>query len=84
MTKSTFLRSFLIASTTWFFISSEKASPLKLLAYNPSAFAYFSKAAVLYQPAVAVRLLFSQDLSKKMPTVAAFAPKAAVILDAKP
>jgi methyl-accepting chemotaxis protein len=73
----------LIVSIVLFLISFEKASPFMLLEYNPASFAFLSKAAVLYQPAVAV-LLSAAGLSKNTPMVAAPAPNADVILEASP
>lgn len=54
-----------------------------LLAYRPASWANFSKATELYQPPEA-GLSVVGGLSKKMPTVAAWLPKAAVILEASP
>ncbi|MNM79000.1 hypothetical protein D3C81_909210 [compost metagenome] len=66
-----------------FLISSEKASPLILLAYNPASWASFSKAAELYQPAVP-GLPSAAGFSKNTPIVAAPEPNAAEIRDAIP
>ena len=55
------------------FISRVKASPLIVLAYRPSRAANSSNAAVLYQPALPVRLP-EPGLSKITPRVAAPAP----------
>ena len=57
-------------SMTSFLHSSEYASPFTVLAYSPSAFAYFSKAWVLYQPEVPV-LFPLAGLSNITPSVAA-------------
>ena len=65
------------------FISSEKASPLKLLAYRPACLAFCSNATELYHPAEAVRLS-SGSFSKKTPMVEAPQPNAETILDARP
>src|SRR4030095_12151763 len=68
---------------TWFFIASENASPSSDLAYRPAACARASKARLLYQPAVAVRLsdgAFSNDT----PNVAAPQPNAATTRDTIP
>ena len=51
-TWSTWPRSARMASMTWRLISSEKASPLMLRAYRPSAWANLWKAALLCQPGV--------------------------------
>ncbi|KAG1580991.1 hypothetical protein G6F46_015432 [Rhizopus delemar] len=65
------------------FTSSEKASPLMLLAYRPASSAYLWNAAELYQPAVP-GLDSLPGRSKKMPRVAAPLPNAAVMRAARP
>jgi hypothetical protein len=64
-------------------ISSEKASPLILLAYKPALVASCSNAAELYHPGVAV-LPSAGSFSKNTPIVPAPEPKALVILEANP
>ncbi|MNV81723.1 hypothetical protein D3C71_1754030 [compost metagenome] len=82
-TWSTWPRSCLISSMTLALTSSEKASPLTLLAYRPACSAYLWNAAVLYQPAVP-GLVSVPGRSKNTPSVAAPLPKAAVIRAARP
>ena len=75
--------SFFIYSITFSFISSEKASPMKFLAINPSLRASSVKATVFHQPAVPT-LLPSTPFSNATPIVSAPAPKAKDILLARP
>src|SRR5678815_2645287 len=63
--------------------SSENASAFRLRANNPAAWASFSKATELYQPAVAGRLS-AGGRSKNTPTVAAPAPNAALMREPSP
>ena len=63
--------------------SLEKASPLMLQAPRPAAAAWRSNAALLYQPAEAVRRRLA-GRSKNTPTVSASQAKAAVMREAKP
>jgi hypothetical protein len=65
------------------FTSSEKPSPLMLLAWRPSSAAARWKAAVLYQPGEP-GLLSLPGRSKKTPSVSAPLPKAAVMRAASP
>ncbi|MNJ80540.1 hypothetical protein D3C77_789570 [compost metagenome] len=64
-------------------ISSEKASPLMLVAVRPWACAALWKAAVLYQPGVPA-LAASAGRSKNTPKVSAPQPKAALMRAARP
>ena len=73
----------MIKSNVCSFISLEKASPLILFAYNPALVASCSKAAELYHPGEAV-FPSAGPFSKNTPIVAAFDPKAEVILEANP
>src|SRR5690606_41947244 len=81
--RSTWPMSFFIRSMVCCFISSENASPLILLAYNPSAWANCSNAAELYQPGEAV---FPSDgaFSKNTPIVAAPDPNALAMREDSP
>ena len=68
---------------TWRLISSEKASPLMLRAYSPSAWANLWKAALLCQPGVP-GLDGSDGRSKNTPSVCAPPAKAALMRAARP
>ncbi len=75
--------SFLMMSMAFAFMSWENASPLSDLANRPSSVAAFSKAAVLYQPAVPVRFSVP-GFSKKSPRVLAPDENAGTMRDASP
>ena len=82
-TKSTWPSCLATSSTVCSRISLEKASPLMLQAPRPAASAARSKAALLYQPADAVRRRLA-GRSKNTPTVSAPQPKAATMREASP